>query len=1026
MGSIQSDRLSKTPASPVASSVEDWIAQQLAPNAGVKVRLRGNILHVLCETPNLLHRAGAIARLIDGLLTKRGNRLVEGAYPQVYQLYLYSRRQGHTKPDWAAPIYLNRLERHKQQLQQQSSQSLAIAAAQLPGEAPRLADPSKGTALVLSQLSLARQGDPSAIAWYLSEVLSTLDIGVWVSIRAVPGAVPPSEHDLAEPDLVEDTDVSNAPSRPEAPRLWILCEAAYSPDPLLIAEPVTERLRQLALSQFKDAVIVIQVQGEKTPDWSLRVDLTSPEEMLREWGRWGDPDAIARLVNQSLATVGARVEAEHQDVSLHLMVSGPSPDGAVPDAAAVMAALAPVLEGLAPQGIHRAVVYGQTSPSTAPDWVRCLDLPALEHQGLADAPLTLAQRGDLPALAHLLTRLLNPDLDAWLATGGIRIRVLQRQALLHVMADAPVCPPRRQIVPAVLDFLTTLQLAEVEGIRIYGRRAGQHRPTWSYGSDFQERERLIPKAEPVFAASDTHVGELLTALDHPAEAGGAFQKDTPGDGPQGVGLLRWALLKTQLFTAQQELPRTPPRLAASDRRDALKIGLVWGVVGVLLAFQADWILGQVLTTTAAPAPEETATSQEIQAEIQSDAPVNIAEPGLTPVTDASFIERPTDRPLAPEISLVSPYASFKAEQLDQKLALYHQRLATEGAADVLVLGSSRALRGVDPAVLRAELADLGFGELSVFNFGINGATAQVVELTLRRILEADQLPRLILWADGARAFNSGRVDITYNAIATSAGYQQLSQRPRGDVPATADPEATAEAAAEPAPSLGDALRESYQTLDETLSQQLGSLSAVYGERDRLKHLIKEQVFAPLVAPLAVPLSQIYNGQNTSDLPIPKDSPVDGDGFLALDVEFNPATYYQQYARVPGRYDSDYEAFELQGNQIEAFERLLRYTQRLEIPMVFVNTPLTDEYLDDYRMDAEMAFQRLMLEFSLEEEFFVFRDLGPLWRDRYRYFSDPSHLNRYGASQVSDHLANDPMIAWPVAPAPAVSDGASAP
>uniref|UniRef100_A0ACD5GVQ6 Uncharacterized protein n=1 Tax=Desertifilum tharense IPPAS B-1220 TaxID=1781255 RepID=A0ACD5GVQ6_9CYAN len=32
---------------------------------------------------------------------------------------------------------------------------------------------------------------------------------------------------------------------------------------------------------------------------------------------------------------------------------------------------------------------------------------------------------------------------------------------------------------------------------------------------------------------------------------------------------------------------------------------------------------------------------------------------------------------------------------------------------------------------------------------------------------------MILWADGARAFNSGRGDATYNAIATSAGYQSL-------------------------------------------------------------------------------------------------------------------------------------------------------------------------------------------------------------------------------------------------------------
>ena len=44
----------------------------------------------------------------------------------------------------------------------------------------------------------------------------------------------------------------------------------------------------------------------------------------------------------------------------------------------------------------------------------------------------------------------------------------------------------------------------------------------------------------------------------------------------------------------------------------------------------------------------------------------------------------------------------------------------------------------------------------------------------RRLLTPEQLPKLIIWADGARAFNSGRVDKTYNAIATSVGYQHLA------------------------------------------------------------------------------------------------------------------------------------------------------------------------------------------------------------------------------------------------------------
>jgi hypothetical protein len=155
-------------------------------------------------------------------------------------------------------------------------------------------------------------------------------------------------------------------------------------------------------------------------------------------------------------------------------------------------------------------------------------------------------------------------------------------------------------------------------------------------------------------------------------------------------------------------------------------------------------------------------------------------------------------------------------------------------------------------------------------------------------------------------------------------------------------------------------------------------------------------------------------QNTSDMPIPEGSRIDFDGFLALDVRFNPATYYQLYSRVPGAYDSDYEDFRLEGDQKQAFEALIAYTHSKNVPVVFVNTPLTDEYLDSYRRDAEAEFQKFMLTYSTTLDGFIYRHLGQLWTNRYDYFSDPSHLNRYGAYQVSLRLAQDPMIPWPKA------------
>ena len=1035
----------KLPLSPKrrpAVSLVDWLGQYLAPKTAVnvQVRLRGNILHVLCETPQPLVQVSALTRLVAALMDPAECQVVTQTYPQVYQLYIYSRQQGAKQPDWAAPIYLNRLERHQAQLQ------LKTTEAKRSPVSASWTENNTTAALALSQLSLAKQGDTAAIAWYLSEVLSTLDVGVWVSIRAIPGPMGPVPSTIEAQASVAASETAAARSR-----LWVFCEAAYSPDPMLIAEPVTERLRQLELTQFKDAVIVVQVQGETQPDWSLRIDLTPPAEMLAEWSRWGDEAAIMRLLNQTLAAQAVQITVERKDSTLHLVVTGQSPQQPVPDEEIITAAITETLEKLAPQGLQRAMVYGQPPAALTPTWVKCINLPALEHEALATTPQTLAQQRDWPALRFILTRLLNPDLDVQLATGGLRVKLLERSDLLHIMVDGPVCPQRKQVVPTVIKQLKAIAPNRIEGLRIYGRRAGQSRPAWNYGTDFQTRSRLIPEAEAQFAATDAYVGDLLTQPETETHAPDL----TPGiigqwlrdKAQQTVVGIRDLLLRSQFFVPSQGLPRELPVLPERDRQDAIKIGLVWGVMGMLLAIQGDWLLGQLLNpipvadlpedTEAIPPPqasddEFTAALSELDWGNGNNADALDAQDSGQ-LTGDVFTGGDAEWPvrgevsagvITPDLLATSPYPSFRSQQMDQKLALYHQRLQQTGPPDVLIIGSSRALRGVDPATLRQELDTLGYGELDIFNFGVNGSTAQVVELTLRRILTEDELPRLIIWADGARAFYSGRVDITYNGIIASEGYRQLG-RASSQLEDSAEDGALAEAEtidadladsiAEPE-TLDASLRASYQTLDEQLSNALGRWSVTYGDRERLKAKVQTAVLHPLsnallgwqLSPADADAPQL----NTSDLPLSDSSRIDFDGFLAMDVRFNPATYYQLYARVAGDYDSDYRDFELEGDQALALQRLVNFTQARDIPLIFVNTPLTDEYLDGYRMAAETDFLQFMVEFSANEPDFIFRDLGQIWPQRYDYFSDPSHLNRYGAYQVATRIAQDPMIPWP--------------
>ncbi|WP_052050745.1 hypothetical protein [Leptolyngbya sp. KIOST-1] len=1041
-----------SPNSP-AANVLSWLKDAMGlPEAELHIKLRGNILHVLCETPAALDQSAVLLKLVRSLLDG-GDDLVRQHYPQVYQLYVYSRLTGNPTPDWTAPIYLNRLERHLAQLVLENQDEADIKATQSLLEQytkgqPELSLGGEGSGtLVLSNLSLARKGDPEAIAWYLSETLSSLDVGVWVSIKAIPGTA--HLHRMAIPSGIDGriaTDGTDGAAEDGADttisRLWILCEATYSPDPSLIARPTAERLRQLQLTQFKDAVLLLQVRGETKPDWSLRIDLTPPEEMLREWGRWGDTDAIARLLSAAVASWHLGVTAELTNGTLHLICSPQSGDHdtqqaeGLSDQEAVLIALTTPLEEIAPQGIHRAVIYGQAGVDATPAWVHYLDLPAAEHSALADTPEYLGQTGDLPAIAFLLTRLLNPSLDDRLATGGYRVQLLQREGLLHVMVDGPVAPRRRLVAPPLTDYLRTLSPMGMEGVRLYGRRSGQAQPAWSYGQDFLARRRLVPEATPEFTASDTYVNELLVRPDGPVSPAevdhGPEEEMALGQWVQDLlSQGRRLLLRSQLLTsvAPETSDDHADSLTELGRADGLKIAVVWAAVGVLVALQIDWLLGQVISPPAQQARAEVAAPET--------APGATPEPADPFADDLAQLDWPTTRsdstwagggfisaddeqglttsPSQPIVAIDdlvdrAEFPSFNSQQMNEKLALYHQRLEQSGPPDVIIVGSSRALRGVDPVALRRELATLGYDNISVFNFGINGATAQVVDLVIRQVLEPDQLPRLIIWADGARAFNSGRVDATYNAIAASPGYREVVNRRSQEASVVADaaPDAVPAAGEGVAPT--GSLPNSYAAMDEWLSGQLASLSAVYPDRDRLKGWFQQRLVAATPSPAS-------SSTETLDAAMPEGSTIDFDGFLALSVRFNPATYYQNFARVSGRYDGDYDSFRLEGQQSEAFASLLSFTQAQGIPMVFINTPLTDEYLDDYRREAEAEFLRHMLTLSTTETGFLFRDFGQLWPDRYDYFSDPSHLNRYGAYQVSSQLGQDPLISWPRPAAP---------
>lgn len=310
------------------------------------------------------------------------------------------------------------------------------------------------------------------------------------------------------------------------------------------------------------------------------------------------------------------------------------------------------------------------------------------------------------------------------------------------------------------------------------------------------------------------------------------------------------------------------------------------------------------------------------------------------------------------------FPTFENELLDEKLVLYQSYVSAIGVPDVLILGSSRAAQGLDPRILQHALAARGHSGLKVFNFGINGATAQVVDWMVREVLTAEQLPRLILWVDGSRAFNSGRPDRTYDLILASPGYQSLQKRQPATVGWNLEP-------AEPAKALAAAANP-IQATQATSAQLLA--------------LVQDSL------PLEV-------------------SPIDANGFIAVSDRFNPSTYYDTYPYVAGEYDGDYQGFDLGGVQAAALESVAAFARSKQIPLAIVNLPLTRDYLDPVRADYEAQYRRHMQQIAPEVGF-LWRDLQGKNLDRNEYFEDPSHLNAAGAAAVARQLAIDPNIPWP--------------
>ncbi|NEO32705.1 MAG: DUF1574 domain-containing protein [Symploca sp. SIO3C6] len=1021
------------------SSLAQWIQKVIGQTeVYLNVQYRGKKLHILCESPQSIEAKKVVKPLLELLQQPEGKEklYLEPAH-SIDQIIIYGRTLGKQHPDWVEQIGIPLDSR------------VMVQAKTVPSGSQ---NPQNDSKFLITNETLARSGEPEAIARHLSKALNFLGVSFKVFIQHLQQGEGETgrwgdgekggEEESFNSNPGEDDKLSSLNCSLHKQRLWVMCHSDYSPDPSLLAEPLVEQLRSLELQGFRDAIICSQVSGEAAPEWKLKVDLTPPADMLNNWASWGDGQAITRLLNQALQGQGLEVRVVLKEATLHIfcyLVDALAT--AAPQQPTAVSVIASVLELIAPQGITAATIFGvepaevDTSATDSqqpqkPAWVEWLSLPAAKDPALAKSVWSLAQQACQPAVIFLLEQLLNPNLQQRLATGGISLKIARQQDLLHIMSEAPVCPARSQVAPTATWLLRQLAIPEIAGVRVYGRRAGSSSCAWNYGVDFVKRRRLVPEATPEFAVSDVFVSELVAQGSEPILRPDLTKEELNDFWrlalKQTASKIRWWLCYCQLFVPtgwNQDLSAALPLHSSKSfsSSQSVKVAMVWGALGLSLTLIADFWIGKRLLSAGSSsmitAPQEfsepsTTAVQLPKLSLQKSGSPNAEEfnaSGFTKEGQTSLIfnGEEVDKLSTPQYragsailaAARSTLPSFNNLLLNEKLALYQQRLLQTGPPDVLIIGSSRAMRGVDPQALQNLLAAQGYTDIEVFNFGVNGATAQVVEFVLRRILMPEQLPKLIIWADGARAFNSGREDITYQAIANSQAYQKIEA---GTFPfLSTNSSQTLVHQEQPLAYLNS----SYQSISEWLNQSLGSISPTYSQRQQFKSRLQEQLITILKLASFRQTAQTHSPQKLS-----AQEPVDFNGFLAVSTRFNSATYYQQHPRVAGAYDSNYQSFQLAGEQHRALKAILKFTQEQNISIVFVNLPLTKDYLDPVRSKYEEQF-RLHMHATAMDRGLIFRDLADLLLTKDDYFSDPSHLNRYGAYQISKYLAQDPMIPW---------------
>ncbi len=582
------------------------------------------------------------------------------------------------------------------------------------------------------------------------------------------------------------------------------------------------------------------------------------------------------------------------------------------------------------EGIRRLKIHGRA-------WAMGVDFP------LTDA-------------AQITAKLIESLLQAFRNDRQLRqisLKVLLQQNCLNILCESRQGILQSLVALPLLNVLRTIRPAEYfQSVTVSSRTFNDSKPNWTFEIDLlaigiaPEIPNHATEVQPQQALIEADFADVAIVESDSSLSQWELLQLALVEAAQDVFLLRWLGSRNASANADdQNLPGTlPGRSAVNLSAGVAVISLIFGTLGVL---GLDRLL---LSYSFTQSPAKAVT--------YSDKPER-------------SLEAPTNG------------YNFHIALLNEKLALIDWHITSKRRPpDVLIVGSSRALRGINPASLERTLAAQGYQGVTVFNMGLDGATARVVEAQITQILSKRQQPRMIIWADGLRAFNSNRNDTTYEELALSPNFKPSR---RGNTEAE--------------------IRENKRNA-KPITPVVKALETVftgYGQRIEVRNA--------LVKGLDALTKSLSNRERLLAETMPQNQlSVDSKGFVAFDVQLDPTSYFQKYPKVSGDYDLDYRNFEPTGVQFDALLNVAAFCRAANIDLVILNMPLHETYLDSIRIRHEDTFNKRMEELA-KQEGFIYLNLSKLVVQQPRLFSDPSHLNKFGAGAIAEYLAKLPQIPW---------------